>query len=202
MRINLHLTFNGQCQEAFEFYSRLLDGRITLMQTYGESAMGEPVDKDRQDKIVHAGLVFKDRVLAGVDMLPGEYQKPQGFFVLLEIDELPEVERIFKALAKGGEIKMPLQETFWTKAFGVLVDRFGIPWELTYTRAGKVEGNGKRTTGNGQRETGNGERGTGNGKREMGNGKRETGDGGRETGSGKRRAGDGQRETDSASKGL
>lgn len=134
MQINLHLTFSGQCQEAFEFYSDLLGGSITLMQTYGESAMANPVHKDWQDKIVHAGLVFNDRVLAGVDMLPGEYQKPQGFFVLLEIDELPEVERIFNALSEGGEIKMPLQETFWTKAFGVLVDRFGIPWELTYAQ--------------------------------------------------------------------
>lgn len=135
MQINLHLTFNGQCQKAFEFYRDLLGGSITLMQTYGESAMGKPIHKDWQDKIVHAGLVLNDRVLAGVDILPGEYQKPQGFFVLLEIDELPEVERIFNALSECGEIKMPLQETFWTKAFGVLVDRFGIPWELTYTQA-------------------------------------------------------------------
>ncbi len=67
---------------------------------------------------------------------PSSHKAPQGFFVLLNPSTLAEGERIFKALAENGVVQMPLQKTFWSPAFGVLVDRFGTPWEISCEAAG------------------------------------------------------------------
>ena len=65
---------------------------------------------------------------------PGQYQKPQGFSVTLEIKDSAEAERIFQALAEHGEVKMPIQEKFWAQKFGMLTDRFGIPWMVNCSK--------------------------------------------------------------------
>ena len=82
------------------------------------------------DKIVHATLVLDGMELTGVDMIPGSYQRPQGFFVTLSVAEMTRAIEIFEALGQGGTIKLPFGKTFWSPGFGVLVDRFGIPWEI------------------------------------------------------------------------
>ena len=64
------------------------------------------------------------------DAMPDCYEKPQGFGISLQMTDPAEAERVFNALAENGNIKMPLQETFWAKKFGMLVDRFGIPWMI------------------------------------------------------------------------
>ena len=130
MRVNIHLLFCGQCQKAFEFYKDLLGGSITLMLTYGDSPAAEKAPGEWHSKIVHANLVVNDMVLAGADILPEQYERPQGYYVLLEIEEPSEAERIFKALSEGGSVQMPIQKTFWSVRFGVLVDRFVTPWEI------------------------------------------------------------------------
>ena len=83
---------------------------------------------------MHARLVVGDRVLMGSDVPPDHHDKPQGFSVSLGIDTPAEAERIFRALAEGGTVQMPLQETFWALRFGTLVDRFGIPWMVNCER--------------------------------------------------------------------
>ena len=70
-------------------------------------------------------------LLAGADMLPEQYVKPQGFYVLLNVEDTKDAERIFSALAENGEVHMPIQQTFWSSRFGVLTDQFGIPWEIS-----------------------------------------------------------------------
>lgn len=129
MELGTHLVFSGQCREAFEFYARTLGGTIEGMLAYGDTPMASAVPPDWGAKIVHATLDIDGRKLMGADVLPKDYERPQGFYVLLT--EAPtEVKAIFAALAEGGSVKMPLQETFWSPAFGVVVDRFGIPWEI------------------------------------------------------------------------
>jgi PhnB protein len=128
MQINAYLNFNGTCAEAFRFYEQVLGGTITMMQTHGESPMRDQVPPDWQDAVMHVSLSVGDQVLMGSDA-PGEYyEKPQGFSVSLGIQEAADAERIFNALAEGGQVKMPLQKTFWAGRFGMLVDRFGTPW--------------------------------------------------------------------------
>ncbi len=128
MKVSLHLTFAGQCEEAFRFYESSGIGKIDLMLKYGDSPQRDSTPAEILDKIVHAGLVVDDYVIAGADV--PDAQPPQGFYVLLEIADPAEADRIFGLLATGGIVKMALQETFWAKRFGVVVDRFGVPWEV------------------------------------------------------------------------
>lgn len=128
MQINAYLNFPGTCAEAFRFYEQVLGGKITMMQTHGESPMRDQVPATWHDAVIHASLAVGDQVLMGSDA-PGEYyEKAQGFSVSLQIEEAADAERIFNALAEGGQVKMPLQKTFWAGRFAMLVDRFGTPW--------------------------------------------------------------------------
>ena len=123
-----HLSFNGQCEAAFKFYARVLGGNATML-TYGDSPMAEQVSQEWRVKIVHATLTINDAaVLAGADVLPEQHLQQQGFYVLLSVEDPAKARSIFQALAENGSIRMPIQQTFWSPAFGVLVDQFGVPW--------------------------------------------------------------------------
>ncbi|TYQ31318.1 VOC family protein [Pseudanabaena sp. UWO310] len=135
MQLNPYLTFNGQCEAAFKFYEQCLGGKIVMMMTHGESPMAEQTAEAWRDKILHAQLTIGDIVLMGSDA-PSDYlEKPQGFYVNLQFEDVTEAERVFQALADSGTIRMPLQETFWAKRFGMFVDRFGIPWMVNCSEA-------------------------------------------------------------------
>lgn len=90
--------------------------------------MANSVPKEWGKKIMHASLRVGGQSLMGADTPPGSYQAPHGFSVALHIEDPAEAERVFGALAEGGKIGMPIQETFWAHKFGMLVDRFGTPW--------------------------------------------------------------------------
>jgi PhnB protein len=130
MRINPHLCFDGQCREAMLLYQSILGGTIETMLTYGESPMASSVDPRWHDRIVHATLLLDDVELTGVDMIPGSYQRPQGFFVTLGVDGVDRARKIFDDLRQDGSVRVPFERTFWSPGFGVLVDRFGTPWEI------------------------------------------------------------------------
>ena len=135
MQLSTHLVFSGQCQAAFQFYERCLGGAIVTMLSYGDSPMAGDVPLEWRSKIVHATLKIGDRVLMGADSLPDQLERPQGFYLLLDIDDPAEAARLFRALAENGTVRFPMQATFWSQAFGVLVDQFGIPWEFNCGRA-------------------------------------------------------------------
>jgi PhnB protein len=128
MDVNPHLEFNGQCEAAFTLYETCLGGKIGVMMTYGDSPMADQTPRDWRNKILHATLALGGHRLTGGDVAPENYRKPQGFSVLLTIGTAPEADRIFRTLAEEGVVQMPIQETFWALRFGMLADRFGIPW--------------------------------------------------------------------------
>jgi PhnB protein len=128
MQSNPYLGFNGQCEAAFKFYEQLLGGKITFMQTWGDSPACEHMPKEAHGSIMHATLDLGDSQLMGADSPPGTYEEPRGIHVTLHYKDPAEGERIFQALAKGGKITMPFQPTFFASGFGMCVDRFGIPW--------------------------------------------------------------------------
>jgi PhnB protein len=130
MRLHPHLSFGGQCEAAFRFYERCLGGRVTTMLTWGASPMAMEVKPAMRDKICHATMELGSGVLMGSDAEAEMYEAPRGFSVLLEIGEVEDAERVFAALAEGGRVQMALQKTFWAERFGVVVDRFGVPWEI------------------------------------------------------------------------
>jgi PhnB protein len=86
------------------------------------------VPAEWRSKILHARLVVRDAVLMASDAPPGHYQKPQGFSVSIQISEPARADDIFRGLADGGTVVMPFGQTFWAARFGMLVDKFGIPW--------------------------------------------------------------------------
>lgn len=130
MRISPHLCFDGTCREAFQLYQTILGGSIQTMLSYGESPMASSTDPRWHDRIVHATLVLDEMELTGVDIISGAYQRPQGFFITITVDSVARAEDLFRALSQGGGIQVPFESTFWSPGFGVLVDRFNIPWEI------------------------------------------------------------------------
>jgi PhnB protein len=138
MRLNPNLSFRGQGEAAFKFYERCFAGKIVYMLTYEKSPMGEQVPPRWREKIFHATLTVGDSVLMGSDPVPEQYEQPKGFALQLCIDDPADAERIFHALAENGTVQMPLQKTFWSVRFGVLVDQFGIPWVINCEQAPSV----------------------------------------------------------------
>jgi len=135
MRLHPYLTFNGQCEEAFKFYTQCLGGKIEAMFTHGGTPAAEDVPPEWHNKIMHASLTVGDDVLMGSDAPPGSYEEAKGFCVSLQIKDPTDGERIFNALAENGTVRMPFQKTFWAVGFGVVVDRFGIPWIINCEQA-------------------------------------------------------------------
>ncbi len=135
MQLNPYLTFNGQCEAAFKFYERALGGKIEAMMTHGDSPISDKVPAEWRNKIMHARMIVGGVVLMGSDAPPDHYEKPQGFSVSLTIKDPAETERMFHALAENATVKMPIQKTFWSAAFGMLVDQYGIPWILNCEQA-------------------------------------------------------------------
>ena len=131
MQINTYLLFTGQCEEAFKFYEKLLGGKIEMMMTHEGTPAEDGVPAEWKKKILHARLVVGDQVIMASDAPPGRQAKPQGFSVSVSVNEPAEAERIYNGLAEGAlAVTMPIQETFWARRFGMLTDRFGIPWMI------------------------------------------------------------------------
>ena len=133
---SIGLSFDGRCETAFKFYEQCLGGKITFMLTWGDSPMAKDAPKEWGGKILHASFKLGDFVLSGCDVPPGQYEPPRGFSVMLGCDDPANAERMFQALAENGKVQAPLQETFWAYRFGVLVDRFGIPWMINCEKVG------------------------------------------------------------------
>ena len=138
MHVNPYLNFNGDCAAAFKFYERCLGAKIEAIMTHGESPIAKEVPPAWQDTVLHARLKVGDTVLMASDSPPQHYQKPQGFYVSLQIDTPTEAERIFGELSQGGSVTYPIDKTFWAERFGMLVDRFGIPWMVNCEGAVEV----------------------------------------------------------------
>lgn len=130
MKINPYLYFSGQCEEAFKFYERCLGGKIEMMMAHRGSPAEQLTPPEWLDKILHARLNVGGEILMASDAPPGHQKKPQGFSVSIQIKELANAERIFKAMSENGSVSMPFQKTFFTQGFGMLNDQFGIPWMI------------------------------------------------------------------------
>jgi PhnB protein len=130
MQISPYLSFNGDCEAAFRFYERCLGGTMGAMHRYGGSPMEHMAPVEWSDKIMHGSITVADLVIMGADAVPEQYETPQGFTLSLQIKGVDEAERVFRILSAGARIVMPLEKTFWAERFGVLVDRFGIKWQV------------------------------------------------------------------------
>lgn len=125
----IYLSFDGRCEAALRFYAEHLGGTVVFM-TWGESPLAGLVPPDWGVKIVHATLKIGDIAIAGADSPPDQYERPQGFSIMLAMDDPAAAERVFNTLSEEGTVQLALQETFWAARYGAVVDRFGIPWTI------------------------------------------------------------------------
>ncbi len=130
MQTNPYLYYSGNCEAAFKFYAEALGGKILAMITHAETPAAAQTAPEWQQKIIHARIAVGDTVLMGSDAPPGRQAPMSGFSVTVNVAEPEEAERVFHALAEGGTVIMPIQETFWAKRFATLTDRFGTPWMI------------------------------------------------------------------------
>lgn len=128
MPISPYLYFAGNCTEALAFYESVLAAKVDFRMKFNETPEPPPVPAGWDEKICHASFTILGTSLMGSDAPPGLYNKPIGFRVALNMDAPATAKTWFEALAEGGTVDMPLQNTFWASAFGMVTDRFGIPW--------------------------------------------------------------------------
>ena len=129
MSLSFHIDFNGQCEEAFAFYASTLGGTIGTMLRVADSP-GPATSEAHARKIVHANIGIDGVEIAGADVDPDRYQRPQGFYVLLGVDSEDRVRSIFAALEAGGQVVLAPRRTFWSPCYAIVVDRFGVPWKI------------------------------------------------------------------------
>ena len=135
MQLSPYLLFNGQCEAAFKFYEKCLGGKVEAIATFAQSPMAQQVPAEWGSKVMHARMNIGGMILLGSDSPLGEYRQPQGFSVSLSVKDPAETERIFHELEQNGTVQMPIQKTFWSARFGMLVDQFGIPWMVNCEQA-------------------------------------------------------------------
>ena len=136
MKWNPHLAFDGRCKEAFEFYERCLGGTVVAMVPYEDTPAKEHMPAGTGARIMHARLVLGDQVLLGCDAHPGmPYDGIRGCDVAVQVETPGEAERLFAALSEGGTVQMPIGETWNLVRFGMLTDRFGVPWMINCEKA-------------------------------------------------------------------
>lgn len=141
--IESYLFFNGSCEKAVEFYRQALGAEVEMMMRYKESP--EPLPPGRlppgfEDKIMHASFRVGQTTVMASDGCSTDKPKFEGFSLAISVPTEAEADRIFAALAQGGQVRMPLAETFWSPRFGMVEDRFGVGWMVSVSPAGMKQG--------------------------------------------------------------
>jgi len=137
--VNVYLTFNGNCEEAFNFYKSVFGGEFPYVGRYKDvppAVGGKGISSEYGDKIMHISLpVSQETMIMGSDT-GGEWAaafKPgNNFSISINTDSKDEADRLFKGLSEGGQVTMPLDQTFWGDYFGMWTDKFGINWMISY----------------------------------------------------------------------
>ena len=124
-----YLTFNGNAAEALAFYAKSLGGKVLFSMTFGESPMGKDTPDAHKNKIMHATLEARGKQIMASDLPPGmAFDGYKGFSLSVQAKDVKEGEQLFKTLSEGGKVTMPYAATFWSPGFGMLEDKFGVPW--------------------------------------------------------------------------
>lgn len=130
MKLYTYLNYGGNCRQAFEFYAEHLGGRITMLTTHGEQPDPSRVPPGWQDAVLHARIELGDTIVLGADIPSDRFQPMRSAYLTLMADSIEEAERLYALLTEGGEIFMPMAETFFARRFAMLRDRFGTSWML------------------------------------------------------------------------
>jgi PhnB protein len=136
MRLHTYLNYGGNCADAFRFYERHLGGKITMMMKHGESPDRSQVRPEWKDAVLHARMTLGGTEISGADIPPDRFQPMRSAYLSLSVDSMEEAERVYALLTNGGQVFMPMQETFFALRFAMLRDKFGTSWMLLHERPG------------------------------------------------------------------
>jgi PhnB protein len=133
MDVNPYLMFNGRCEEALRFYESAVGASDVHIIRFGEAppGAGGPGPRPPADKVMHANFRIGDTTILASDGECSGTTRFDGFSLSINAASDAEAKKLFDALAKGGQVRMPLAKTFWTSSFGMLVDRFGVGWMVS-----------------------------------------------------------------------
>ena len=144
--VNVYLTFNGNCEEAFNFYKSVFGGEFPYIGRFGDmppSEDGKQVSEEEKNKIMHVSLpISRETMLMGSDVggeWSSNFKEGNNFSLSLNANSREEAEKLFNALSEGGMVKMPLEDTFWGAYFGMWTDKFGINWMVNYDDPAKMQ---------------------------------------------------------------
>ena len=135
--VSIYLNFMGNAEEAFNFYKSVFGGEFPYVGRFGEIPPGEgpPMPEESKNKIMHISLpISKETIIMGSDTggeWAKDYKAGNNFSISVNADTKEECEKIYNALSAGGVQTMPLAKTFWSEAFGMLTDKFGINWMVS-----------------------------------------------------------------------
>jgi PhnB protein len=133
MKLITYLTFGGQCEEALNFYKECLNGEILMMSRMGESQMQTP--EPLKNKIMHSRLQVGDTTIFMSDTFdPSKLVQGNNISLSIDISDAEQLESLFNKMSAGGQVKMPLNDTFWGARFGMFIDKFGIHWMMNWEK--------------------------------------------------------------------
>jgi PhnB protein len=137
---NVYLTFNGNCEEAFDFYKSVFGGEYPYVGRYKDMPPGEGVpalSEEEAKRIMHVALpIGKETVIMGSDTGGGwapDFKQGNNFSICISADNKEQADTIFNGLAAGGKVTMPMCNTFWGDYFGMLTDKFGVNWMMSFS---------------------------------------------------------------------
>ncbi|MCL2529729.1 MAG: VOC family protein [Coriobacteriia bacterium] len=135
MQLELYFYFDGNCREALEFYARVFNSSVNNLMTYGDAPPNpeHPVSEEDQSRVLYAGIPIGNMVAMFSDVPYGtKYTLGTNISPTIGTEDKQELARLFNELKEGGEVQMELQETFFSECFGMVVDKFGLMWQLTH----------------------------------------------------------------------
>jgi PhnB protein len=136
MQLQPYLFFDGRCEEAIEYYRKALDAKVEMLMRYKESP--EPPPPGHQvpgDKVMHAALRIGDTQVLASDGFASGKPKFEGFSLSFNARDDAHAKRVFGALGDGGKVTQPLVKTFFASSFGMVHDKFGVPWIVIAAKA-------------------------------------------------------------------
>lgn len=134
MHLHTYLNYGGNCEAAFRFYETHLGGRITGLMRHGQTPGGSHMPADWHDKVLHAHMEIGGTALMGADIPPDRFQPMRSAYLSLTFDNSAETDRVYALLADGGDVFMPIGETFFAHRFAMLRDHFGTSWMLLHPK--------------------------------------------------------------------
>jgi PhnB protein len=138
MKLLTYLNYGGNCAPAFRFYEEHLGGKITQMMTHGQMPGPSNLPLELKDTILHTRLNIGGTELLGPDVPAERFQPMRSAYLSLSVESTSEAERIYGLLSEGGQIFMPMQETFFADRFAMLRDKFGTSWMIIHERPGRL----------------------------------------------------------------